>query len=111
MILIVVLALDGATSPLRQGKLKTRTYFAPGRSYRSSGPTRWETADGTAEVTDFMPPREDGEPPVLVRLVQGVSGTVDMGVRLTLRFGYGSIVPWVTKIEGGIRATAGPDSV
>ena len=58
-----------------------------------------------------MPPREDGEPPVLIRLVEGVSGTVDMGVRLTLRFGYGSIVPWVTKTEGGIRATAGPDSV
>jgi len=73
--------------------------------------TRWETAAGVAEVTDFMPPREDGEPPVLIRLVEGVSGTVDMGVRLTLRFGYGSIVPWVTKTEGGIRATAGPDSV
>ena len=73
--------------------------------------TRWETADGVAEVTDFMPPREDDEPPVLVRLVTGVSGTVDMGLRLTLRFGYGSIVPWVTKAEGGIRATAGPDSI
>jgi GH15 family glucan-1,4-alpha-glucosidase len=73
--------------------------------------TRWETATGVAEVTDFMPPREDGEPPVLVRLVAGVSGTVDMGLRLTLRFGYGSIVPWITKTEGGIRATAGPDSV
>jgi GH15 family glucan-1,4-alpha-glucosidase len=34
-----------------------------------------------------------------------------MGVRLTLRFGYGSIVPWVTRTAGGIRATAGPDSV
>jgi GH15 family glucan-1,4-alpha-glucosidase len=73
--------------------------------------TRWETAAGVAEVTDFMPPREDGDPPVLVRLVTGVSGTVDMGLRLTLRFGYGSIVPWVTKTEGGIRATAGPDSI
>jgi GH15 family glucan-1,4-alpha-glucosidase len=73
--------------------------------------TRWETAAGVAEVTDFMPPREDGKPPVLIRVVQGVSGAVDMGVRLTLRFGYGSIVPWVTKTGGGIRATAGPDSV
>jgi GH15 family glucan-1,4-alpha-glucosidase len=73
--------------------------------------TRWETAAGVAEVTDFMPPREDGDPPVLVRLVTGVSGTVDMGLRLTLRFGYGSIVPWITKTEGGIRATAGPDSI
>ena len=73
--------------------------------------TRWETAGGIAEVTDFMPPRDDGEPPVLIRLVEGVSGTVDMGLRLTVRFGYGSIVPWVIKTEGGIKATAGPDSV
>ena len=73
--------------------------------------TRWETAGGIAEVTDFMPPREDGEPPVLIRLVEGVSGTVDMGLWLTVRFGYGSIVPWVTKTDGGIKVTAGPDSV
>jgi GH15 family glucan-1,4-alpha-glucosidase len=73
--------------------------------------TRWETAGGIAEVTDFMPPRDEGEPPALIRLVEGVSGTVDMGLRLTVRFGYGSIVPWVIKTEGGIKATAGPDSV
>src|ERR1700724_3296956 len=36
--------------------------------------TRWEPAPGIAEVTDFMPPREDGAPPVLIRLVEGVSG-------------------------------------
>src|ERR1700733_7736682 len=45
--------------------------------------TRWETAARVAGGTDFLPPREDGEPPVLIRLVEGVSGTVDMGVRLT----------------------------
>jgi GH15 family glucan-1,4-alpha-glucosidase len=73
--------------------------------------TRWETAGGIAEVTDFMPPREEGQPPVLIRLVQGVSGTVEMGVRLTVRFGYGSIVPWVTRTEDGISATAGPDTL
>jgi GH15 family glucan-1,4-alpha-glucosidase len=73
--------------------------------------TRWETAGGIAEVTDFMPPREPGEPPVLIRVVQGVSGTVEMGVRLTVRFGYGSIVPWVTRTEAGISATAGPDTL
>jgi GH15 family glucan-1,4-alpha-glucosidase len=73
--------------------------------------TDWETTDGTARVTDFMPPREDGQAPVLVRIVTGVSGTVRMGVRLTVRFGYGSIVPWVTRTEGGIRAVAGPDSI
>jgi len=73
--------------------------------------TQWETVDGIVRVTDFMPPRENGEPPALIRVVTGVSGTVTMNLRLTVRFGYGSIVPWVTKTSGGIRATAGPDSI
>jgi GH15 family glucan-1,4-alpha-glucosidase len=32
-----------------------------------------------------------------------------MHLDLTLRFDYGSIVPWVQRVEGGITATAGPD--
>ncbi len=73
--------------------------------------TQWETADGVIRVTDFMPPRGDREPPALIRIVAGVSGNVDMAMTLTLRFGYGSIVPWVTRNGGGLRATAGPDSI
>jgi GH15 family glucan-1,4-alpha-glucosidase len=35
-----------------------------------------------------------------------------MHTELILRFGYGAIVPWVTRLEdGGIRAIAGPDMV
>ena len=73
--------------------------------------TGWETPEGAVRVTDFMPPRDDGQPPVLVRIVTGVRGTVDMNVTLRVRFGYGSIVPWLTQIKGGIRASAGPDAV
>ena len=51
------------------------------------------------------------EPPVLVRIVTGVRGTVEMNVTLRVRFGYGSIVPWLTQIKDGIRATAGPDAI
>ena len=71
--------------------------------------TNWETPDGAVRVTDFMPPRDDDEPPVLVRIVTGVRGTVEMNVTLRVRFGYGSIVPWLTQIKDGVRATAGPD--
>ncbi len=71
--------------------------------------TQWETPDGVALVTDFMPPRGDDEPPVLVRIVTGVSGTVEMNVALRIRFGYGSIVPWTLKSGGRITSTAGPD--
>ena len=71
--------------------------------------TEVETAEGVVRLLDFMPPR--GEAPELVRVVEGVSGTVPMHLDLTLRFDYGSIVPWVEKIDNGLRATAGPDTV
>ena len=34
-----------------------------------------------------------------------------MNLELVLRFDYGSVVPWVRRIEGGISAIAGPDMV
>ena len=73
--------------------------------------TDWETPDGAVRVTDFMPPRENDEPPVLVRIVTGLRGTVEMNVTLRVRFSYGSVVPWLTQIKDGIRATAGPDAI
>jgi GH15 family glucan-1,4-alpha-glucosidase len=72
--------------------------------------TRWRTASGAARVTDFMPPR-DGKPPVLVRVVEGLQGTVDMECLLRIRFGYGQIVPWVRRRDGSVVAVAGPDSL
>ncbi|MDQ2810677.1 MAG: glycoside hydrolase family 15 protein [Actinomycetota bacterium] len=73
--------------------------------------TRWETPDGAVRVSDFMPPRDDDDAPVLVRIVEGMSGTVDMEVTLRVRLGYGSITPWLRKTRSGIRATAGPDAI
>jgi GH15 family glucan-1,4-alpha-glucosidase len=72
--------------------------------------TDWETPDGAVRVTDFMPPR-DGDPPVLIRIVEGLRGAVSMDVTLRLRFGYGAVTPWACKMNGGIRAIAGPDSI
>jgi GH15 family glucan-1,4-alpha-glucosidase len=46
-----------------------------------------------------------------MRLVEGVSGSVDMRMNLTVRFGYGSEIPWVTSTEGLVRMTAGPEAV
>ncbi len=73
--------------------------------------TEWETPGGAARVTDFMPPRGGGDPPVLVRIVTGLRGSVDMETVLRVRFGYGSVEPWVTRASGGIKATAGPDAL
>jgi GH15 family glucan-1,4-alpha-glucosidase len=70
--------------------------------------TEFQTATGTATVVDFMP-ATDGEAD-LVRIVSGRSGEVRFYTELAIRFGYGAIVPWVTRAEDGtINAIAGPD--
>ncbi len=70
--------------------------------------TQFETKDGAATLIDFMPFRSDHSE--IVRLVVGTRGRVKMHTELILRFGYGSIVPWVTRLEDGtLRAIAGPD--
>ncbi|MFF8376785.1 glycoside hydrolase family 15 protein [Streptomyces sp. NPDC015661] len=71
--------------------------------------TYWETRTGTVKVVDFMPQRDRS--PDLMRIVEGVSGSVEMTSVLRLRFDYGSIVPWVRRADGHRVAIAGPDSV
>jgi GH15 family glucan-1,4-alpha-glucosidase len=72
--------------------------------------TRFETNAGVVTLVDFMPPRSDTSD--VVRLLVGESGRVTMSVELILRFGYGSVVPWVSRVPGGpLRAIAGPEMV
>jgi GH15 family glucan-1,4-alpha-glucosidase len=72
--------------------------------------TRFETEDGAATLIDFMPIKDEGSS--LVRLVVGERGTVRMQVELVIRFGYGAVVPWVTRRDDGtLRAIAGPDMI
>jgi GH15 family glucan-1,4-alpha-glucosidase len=71
--------------------------------------TTWETETGTARVLDLMPPRADA--PTLVRIVEGVSGSLTLRSELRLRFDYGHVVPWVRSHPDGIEAVAGPDRV
>jgi GH15 family glucan-1,4-alpha-glucosidase len=70
--------------------------------------TVMDTDEGTVRIIDFMPPR--GEAPDVVRIVEGVSGTVPMRMELRIRFDYGQVVPWVRRDDGALVATAGPDS-
>jgi GH15 family glucan-1,4-alpha-glucosidase len=70
--------------------------------------TRFETKDGAVALIDFMPRR--ARTSSIVRLVVGERGRVAMCCELVLRFGFGLIVPWVTRLEDGAhRAIAGPD--
>lgn len=71
--------------------------------------TEWETSTGHVRVTDFMPVREHAAD--LVRIVEGLEGSVEMVTHLLLRFDYGHVVPWVTRTERGILAVAGPEAV
>ena len=67
------------------------------------------TAGGRVRLVDFMPPR--GTEPDLIRIVEGIEGTVRMRMELIIRFDYGWIVPWVRRIDDHLRAIAGPDAL
>src|ERR1041385_4103561 len=71
--------------------------------------TTFETPGGSACVTDFMPLRDRTSN--LVRIVTCTSGRIEMETEIILRFSYGSIVPWVTRTDGTLKAVAGPDMV
>jgi GH15 family glucan-1,4-alpha-glucosidase len=67
------------------------------------------TSDGSVRMIDFMPPR--GRAPDIVRIADGLSGSVPMRSELIIRFDYGSIVPWVRRLDGARVAVAGPDAL
>ena len=72
--------------------------------------TRFETAGGAVTMTDFMSQRGTGSR--IIRIVRGEKGSVPMHGQLVLRFGYGAVVPWVTRLDKHtISGVAGPDSV
>lgn len=84
------------------------------RKYRDTSlvlETVFETSEGSVAVIDCMPLMGDAAWPQITRLVEGRSGRVRMRMELVIRFEYGSIVPWVTREPGGLRATAGPDAL
>ncbi len=86
--------------------------FRSERAYRPDSTvleTTHHTADGTVTVTDALVPV--GVTHRLVRSVEGRRGTVEMRMELRVRFDYGSVVPWVQKIPGGIHAIGGPDAL
>jgi GH15 family glucan-1,4-alpha-glucosidase len=71
--------------------------------------TEHATPDGTVRITDCLATRT--EQPTLVRVVEGLSGRTRMRLELTMRFDYGSIVPWVRRRQDGLTAIAGPDGL
>lgn len=76
--------------------------------------TVWESANGSAKVTEFMPVC-DGQMS-LVRRIEGLEGSLEFKQDLVIRTEYGKVLPWVRRVqrEGGqkaILAVAGPDAI
>jgi hypothetical protein len=73
--------------------------------------TEYQTANGAVTLTDWMPPRTGRNASNVIRIVEGNRGEVRMRMEVIIRFECGSIFQWVRRIEGGFRATAGPESL
>ena len=71
--------------------------------------TELHTAGGAVRIIDCMPLRDSRTD--MVRIVEGVSGTVRMNLELVIRFGYGVVVPWVRREGHTLVATGGPDTL
>lgn len=82
------------------------------RRYRGASlilETDMETEQGSVRLIDFMPLSDERWD--VVRIVQGLSGSVTMNMELIVRFDYGAIVPWVRRSKDSLLMTAGPDTL
>ncbi|HEX6844422.1 MAG TPA: glycoside hydrolase family 15 protein [Actinomycetota bacterium] len=92
--------------------LSPSTRFRTRRAYRAETlvlETEYEVETGAVRVTEFMTPRRAQAR--VVRLVEGIRGTVPMRMELNLRFDYGVAVPWLRPGRRTVSAVAGPDAV
>jgi GH15 family glucan-1,4-alpha-glucosidase len=87
-----------------EGKWKTTRRYRPHTLILE---TTFEHKTGSFRLIDFMPVRQRNSH--IVRIVEGIRGKVPVRMEMALRFDYGRTVPWVTHIQGGVRAIAGPN--
>jgi GH15 family glucan-1,4-alpha-glucosidase len=99
---------NGHWSMAASGRASSRRHYRAGTLILE---TVFEGSSGAAAVIDFMPLHASG-PSRLVRLVKGLWGEMEMESEFVLRFDYGLIVPWITRMDSeGLQAIAGPDMV
>jgi GH15 family glucan-1,4-alpha-glucosidase len=67
------------------------------------------TAEGRVRRIDFMPIRSDH--PRLIRVVEGLRGSVPMTTTMRPRFDYGRTRPWVERDGHVVVAQAGPNAL
>jgi GH15 family glucan-1,4-alpha-glucosidase len=72
--------------------------------------SEWQTPTGRVRVIDFMPPRDAN--PDIVRIVEGIDGEVLMRTELVIRLDYGSVIPWLLRLDPTtLLAVGGPDGL
>jgi GH15 family glucan-1,4-alpha-glucosidase len=71
--------------------------------------TEFATGSGTIRLTDCMPPRSGD--PVLVRMVEGVRGSVEVRMTFAARFEYGSAQPRIQRVDGAHCLLAGAETL
>jgi GH15 family glucan-1,4-alpha-glucosidase len=103
--------------------ISPRDRHSVSRGYRPDSmvlETRFETPEGAALLVDCLPLEEHSDPQVprqvfphevVVRVVRGLRGRVDMRMLYEPRFDYGSITPWVRRHEDAIEAIGGPEAL
>ena len=66
------------------------------------------TATGKVRITEFMPPGTQESS--IVRIVEGLSGHVDLRTDIAIRFDYGNSIPWVARHDRRtLTAVSGPN--
>ena len=97
--------------------------FDSKRAYRFESmvlETTFTSGDGSVKLTDCLPIEQgaDSADPrllhtheVVVRIVEGLSGTVPMAMDFVPRFDYGGIAPWIRRHGSGFEAVGGPDAL
>jgi GH15 family glucan-1,4-alpha-glucosidase len=81
--------------------------------------TEFVTGDGVVRLVDFLPPqagdKNTKDQPRVVRILEGVSGNVEITLRWVVRFAYADSVPWVRRMRKHgneyLLALAGPRAV
>ncbi|MBI3804208.1 MAG: glycoside hydrolase family 15 protein [Nitrospirae bacterium] len=71
--------------------------------------TDFECDGGAVRMIDFMPIGLYAQS--VIRIIEGLEGSVPVFSWLGARFGYGRNKPWIEKTEDGIRLTVAPDSL
>jgi GH15 family glucan-1,4-alpha-glucosidase len=71
--------------------------------------TEFHCDGGACRLIDFMPPSEERSD--IVRIIEGMEGSVPMEMVLGPRFGYGANRPWIEPRQNGVSFTTGPDAL